>query len=132
MRGTGAWLVLLLLAPLAAAASDLESVAQQDVVEVLTHDEDGELRETKVWITGFDGRAYVRTNDSRWLANIRRGSEVALRADEQEHAVAARETDDAEIAARVEAAFKEKYGLMQRVMSFFRVSEPTLLELTPR
>ncbi len=100
------------------------------MIEILTHDENGERRETSIWIVTFDGHGFVRTNDSRWLANIRRGSGVVLRLGEQEFAVAAREIDDAAIASRVEQGFKEKYGFVQRVMSAFRFREPTVLELT--
>ena len=125
--------VLLVLAgPLRAAEIDWQRVQQTDVIEILTQDEDGEPRETSVWIVALHGHGYVRTNDSRWLANIRRGSSVALRVDDQEFAVAAREPEDPAIDARVEEQFKQKYGFVQRVMSTFRMSEPTLLELTAR
>jgi hypothetical protein len=67
---------------------DWQRFQDTDVIEVLTHDEDGELRETSVWIVAFDGHGYVRTNDSRWLANIRRGSSVALRLGTDEFPVA--------------------------------------------
>jgi hypothetical protein len=131
-----AWMVLLLVGVGAGAAAraqaDWMPFADSQVVQILTDDEDGERRETSVWITVLDGRGYVRTNDSRWLANIRRGSPVALRAGDREQAVAAREIDDPELAARVEQAFREKYGLLQRVMSALRMREPTVLELTAR
>ena len=102
------------------------------MIEIITHDEDGELRETSIWIVTEGDHGYVRTNDSRWLANIRRGSGVALRLGEQEFAVSAREPNDSALSARVEEQFKQKYGFMQRVMSAFRMREPTLLELTAR
>jgi hypothetical protein len=128
------WVSLLLAAahaaPVQAAELDWQRFQGQDVIEVLTHDEDGDLRETSVWIVAFDGHGYLRTNDSRWLANIRRGSSVALRIGTDDFAVAAREPDDAALTARVEEAFKQKYGFTQRVMSFFRMREPTLLELS--
>jgi hypothetical protein len=114
------------------AALDWQRFQEADTVEVVTHDEDGEQRETTIWIVAFDDHGYVRTNDSRWLANIRRGSGVALRLDEQEFAVSARETNDPALSARVEEHFKQKYGFMQRVMSTFRMTEPTQLELTAR
>jgi len=129
----GLLLALALAGAARAAALDWQHAQGQDVVEILTHDEDGELRETSVWIVAFDGHGYVRTNDSRWLANIRRGSSVALRVDDAEYPVAAREPEkDAALDARVEEQFKQKYGFMQRVMSTFRMREPTLLEFTAR
>src|SRR2546425_978884 len=91
--------VLLALAGAArAGALDWQRVQDTGVIQILTHDEDGGLRETSVWIVTLDGRGYVRTNDSRWLANIRRGSSVALRLGEEEFAVAAHEPNDAAIA----------------------------------
>jgi len=129
-----AWAPFLLLVavPAAGAAIDWQRFQEQDVIQILTTDEDGDPRETSVWVVTLDGNGYVRTNDSRWLANIRRGSEVVLRLDSEEFPVAARETDDPEITARVEESFKEKYGFLQRVMSVFRTTEPTVLELTAR
>jgi len=99
-------------------------------IEIVTTDEDGELRETPVWIVVLDGQGYVRTNDSRWLANIRRGSPVTLRVGANEMTVAVAENEDPRVYDRVEEAFKTKYGFMQRVMSTFRISTPTVLELT--
>ena len=112
-----------------AVAIDWQPFAERDVVEILTRDADGSVRETKVWIVVLDGAGYVRTNDSRWLANIRRGSEVELRLDANVSPVRATEREDPELRERVEAGFRAKYGLMQRVMSALRISEPTLLEL---
>ena len=103
-----------------AAELDWQRFQDADVIEILTQDEGGAPRETSVWIVSFDGHGYVRTNDSRWLANIRRGSGVALRLGEQEFAVSAREPNDAALSARVEEQFKQKYGFMQKVMSAFR------------
>ena len=131
-----ALLAFALLAPRPAAAAgdelDLEAFRRDGVIEILTRDADGARRETKVWCVVLDGAVYVRTNDSRWLANIRRGSEVALRARGAESPVRAEEERDAARRAQVEASFKEKYGLLQRTMSALRVREPTVLRLTPR
>ena len=104
----------------------------ESVVEVLTSDTDGELRETPVWIVVIDDVAYVRTNASKWLANIRRGSAVRVRVRGLESGVLAFEVADAALKARVEKAFKEKYGSMQRMMSMFRMSEPVVLRLAPK
>ncbi len=118
-----------LAAPRAAAESDWAPFAAADVVRIVTQDEDGDERDTPVWIVFVDGAAYVRTNDSRWLANIRRGSRVALRLDENARPVSAEQVADPAVTARVEAAFKAKYGFLQRVMSFFRIREPSVLRL---
>ncbi len=130
------------LAPLLAAAlfasaslaSDFDWAPAQEesVVEILTTDADGGLRETPVWIVVLEDTGYVRTNDSTWLANIRRRSPVRLRVGDEENAMRATEVADAALRARVEEAFKAKYGWLQRAMSALRMREPTVLALTPR
>jgi hypothetical protein len=133
MKAVVCTLVLLALAvPALAGELDWSRFQEASVIHVVTHDEDGDLRDTPVWIVTFDGHGYVRTNDSRWLANIRRGSSVALRLDEKEFSVTAREPNDSALDHRVEEAFAGKYGLTQRMMSMFRMREPTVLELTAR
>ncbi|MFI5320675.1 MAG: DUF2255 family protein [Myxococcota bacterium] len=128
------WALAIGLAAGAAVAGTLDwtPASEESVVEILTGDADGSLRETPVWIVVLDGAGYVRTNDSKWLANIRRGSAVRLRVRDVESAVVAFEVDDPALALRVEEAFKAKYGVTQRLMSLFRMSEPTVLRLEPR
>ena len=127
------WLVLVLgLLAGAAQAREVTSwspFAEADVVHIVTQDEDGAERETPVWFVVVAGDGFVRTNDSRWLANIRRGSRVALRLGEVERAVTAEEVADAGVSAAVEEAFKAKYGLFQRIMSALRMREPSVLRL---
>jgi hypothetical protein len=125
-------LALLLLAGPAAAQTEWSPFVEASVVHVVTQDEDGAERDTSVWFVVVDGAGYVRTNDSRWLANIRRGSRVVLRLDETERRVTSEEVRDAAATGAVEEAFKAKYGLMQRMMSAFRMREPTVLRLRPQ
>jgi hypothetical protein len=113
-----------------ANAFDWTPYREDSTIEIITLDEDGEIRETKIWIVVLDDMGFIRTNDSRWLANIRRGSAVRLRVREVETPVAVEIVDDTAIYDRVEQAFKDKYGLMQRVMSAFRMSRPTVMRIT--
>jgi hypothetical protein len=115
----------------ALAAFGGEAAETERVVEILTDDADGERRETKVWCVALDGAVFVRTNDSRWLANIRRGSKIALRVAGEESAVVAEEVTDEGLRQQVEALYKLKYGTLQRVMSALRVREPSVLRLSP-
>jgi hypothetical protein len=114
-----------------AADFDWTPARETSVVDILTTDADGALRETKVWIVVLGDAGYVRTNDSRWLANIRRGSRVQLRAGERTSAVRASEIEDAATKQQVEAAFKAKYGALQKLMSALRMREPSVLRLEP-
>ena len=111
---------------------DWTPFAEESVVEILTLDPDGEPRETSVWVVVVGDAAYVRTNDSRWLANLRRDPGLRIRVRGREVPLHAEETADRETTARVEEAFKAKYGFMQRVMSALRLQEPTVLRLEPR
>ncbi len=129
MRRALAFLVLLALAAPAFAEPDWSPFAEADVVVIVTQDEDGAQRDTPVWFVVVDGTGFVRTNDSRWLSNIRRGSRVALRLDETERVVTSEEVSDAAVTGEVEEAFKEKYGWFQRLMSTFRMRQPTVLRL---
>jgi hypothetical protein len=121
--------VLVLFAASGAAGRDWQPFASADVIHVVTRDEGGAERDTKVWFVVVEGDGFVRTNDSRWLANIRRGSPVTLRLGETERGVSAEEVSDPALRGTVEEAFRTKYGFVQRVMSFFRVREPTVLRL---
>ena len=131
-RGLLALALLAFASSAPAQAFDWTAAIEESVIEVLTSDVDGDLRETPVWIVVIDGAGYVRTNDSKWLANIRRGSPVRVRVRNVESAMRASEVTDAALQERVEAAFKEKYGSMQRVMSAFRMRVPVVLKLKPR
>jgi hypothetical protein len=115
-----------------AAEIDWTPFAEEEVVVILTVDPDGETRETSVWVVVVDDAAWVRTNDSRWLANIRRDPELRMRVREREYPLRAEESPDAAIRERVEAGFKQKYGWLQRMMSALRMREPTVLRLEPR
>ena len=128
----GLALALGCLAGPALAGESWAPFADADVVHIVTQDDDGAERDTKVWLVVVDGAAFVRTNDSRWLASIRRGSGVALRLASTTRAVVAEEEMEASVRERVEAAYRAKYGLMQRVMSVLRLREPTVLRLTPK
>lgn len=124
--------LLLALGAAPAAAVDWRPFEEERVVQIVTFDEDGDRRDTKIWVVVLDDAGYIRTNDSRWLANIRRDPEVQLRVRGYEYLMRADEVEDPAVKERVEEAFKEKYGLLQRMMSWFRISEPTVLRLSPR
>jgi len=111
---------------------DWTPFAEEGVVEILTVDPDGEPRETSVWVVVVADAAYVRTNDSRWLANIRRDPLLRMRVREREYPLRAEEAADPGTIDLVEASFKAKYGWMQRMMSALRMREPTVLRLSPR
>ena len=95
-------LAVWLLSPVSRAdAPDWNALADESVIEVLTHDADGDLRETKVWVGVVDGVGFVRTSDTRWRENIARDADVVVRIAEQEYPLRAElVTDDALARAR--------------------------------
>jgi hypothetical protein len=102
-----------------AQAPNWNAVADEDVIEVLTHDPDGDLRETKVWVGVVDGVGYVRTGDTRWRGNIAADPNVGVRIAGQEYALRAELVRDASLRARVDAVFRAKYGFTDRVLGWF-------------
>jgi hypothetical protein len=129
---------LLALGPLLLAASapadtpDWESVAGVEVIEVVTEDADGDLRETKVWFVLVDGAPYLRTQASRWLENLRRDPNLVLRIEGSEYEARAEEIPGDEIVETVDRATVEKYGWQERVIHVFRMRKPEILRLWPR
>jgi len=129
--GLLAAMLLWFAAPAEAGYPDWESVADVDVVEIITTDEDGDVRETKVWFVLVDSEPYLRTNDSRWLANLRRDPACRLRIDDTMYDARAEEIPGDEILERVDAASAEKYGWQESLIHPFRLKKPEILRLTP-
>ncbi len=115
-------------------AADLDWDANSDVgvIEILTHDSDGELRQTKVWFVRVAGQTYLRTSNSRWLHNIRLDPRVTVRVDNVDYPQRALIVEDAETCQAVEDASNEKYGLQNRFIRLFRMRQPDVLRLVPR
>src|SRR5262245_2863250 len=124
--------LVLLAAPAVAADVDWPAVAAPDVVRIVTLDPDGGVCDKKVWIALYDGAAWLRTGNSRWLANIRRDPHVKLRSGEQVLELAAREVTDPAAREAVDAAMRAKYGWEDRVLTPFRWRAVHVIRLAPR
>ena len=124
----------LLLAATAAGAEfpDWDSVADVSVIEVVTQDSDGDLREAKVWFVLVEGVPYLRTNRSRWLDNLRRDPNLVLRIDERDYEARAEEVAGDTVVESVDAASLEKYGWQERMIHPFRMAKPDILRILPR
>ena len=109
---------------------DWSAVASVEVIEIVTTDEDGDVRETKVWFVLLDSVSYLRTNDSRWLENIRRDPNGKIIIDGAEYAQRAEEVTSEELLERVDAATREKYGFQDSLIHLFRISDPEILKLS--
>lgn len=110
---------------------DWDSVSDVEVIELVTRDEDGDLRETKVWFVLLDGEPYLRTSRSRWLDNLRRDPALGLRIAGVPYRARAFEVTTPELIERVDAASREKYGWQESLIHFFRMRPPDILKIVP-
>ena len=128
-------LAVLLLAsamPAGAEYPDWQTLADVDVIEVETIDEDGDPRVTKVWFVLLEGEPYLRTSGSRWLENLRRDADLRLRIGDREYEARVEEVAGDAIIQRVDDATREKYGWQERFMHIFRMGKPEILKLSAR
>ena len=118
----------------AAAADEVDwtALAAPDVVEIITQDEDGDDRETNIWIAVVDGAAYIRTGSSRWFANLERNPAAVLRSGDTLQPIAVEQIEDADLFAQVEVALREKYGFSDRMVGIFRSSDRRVMRLVAR
>jgi hypothetical protein len=119
VRNTPLAVAIALLGAGRALATDWNAIDTHDVIELVTRDADGDLRETPVWIAVVDGRGFVCTNDSRWFENLERDPAVVLRAGETEHPLRAEEIHDDALRDRVDEAFRAKYPWGRWLMELF-------------
>jgi hypothetical protein len=120
--------------PLAAAAEgpDWDAVRDVGTIEVVTHDEDGDVRETTVWFAVVDGQGFIRTGGSTWGENISRDPHLVLRIEGVEYPLRADFIEDEALRARIIAAFREKYGWSDGFVDFVRGSHPKIMHMLPR
>jgi hypothetical protein len=125
-------LAALLAAPAVAAAPDWAAVAEEDTVYVVTSDEDGDRRETKIWVLVLDDVGYIRTSRStRWGDNVERNPEIALRVDDADYPLRATFIEEAADRDRIVAGFEEKYG-SNPILNWIRGDDPRIMRLDPR
>jgi len=118
----------------AAEAPDWSAHADRDTVHVITTDEDGARRETKVWLVVVAGQPFVRTGSTTWGTNVERDPRIALRLEKggPEVPLVAEFVTDEALRERVSQAFREKYGLSDRLLALVRSSTPKIMRLLPR
>lgn len=107
----------------AQATPDWGALAAENVVQVVTHDADGELRDTSVWLAVVDGQGYVRTGATRWRANLERDPDMVFRIAGTEYPLRAQHVTNADLARRINAAIRAKYGFSDRVVGWFASEE---------
>lgn len=130
---TARWLGLALAAVLALGVATYVAGEQTEVVVLRTTDDDGAARETKLWVVDLDGTAWVRVArpERSWFQRLQERPDVEL----VRHGVAlpyrARAIEDPEMRARVDAAFREKYGLVDWWYGLLLRRDPRPIRLDP-
>ena len=82
----------------------------------MTVDPDGDERVTRIWLALGDGEGTVRTGDSRWWQNIKRDPNCRIRVLGSDHPLRVEVVAEYEDKARIDDAFVEKYGCLERIM----------------
>jgi hypothetical protein len=116
----------------ATAPIDWTSVEDAEVAEIVTRDPDGDARETRIWLVVVDGSGFVRTSGTRWLRNIEGDPDVVLRIGGAAHPLRAERVSDPALAARIQDAFRKKYGLADRLTGWLLRGDAILLRLVER
>lgn len=116
-----------------AGAPDWAALAAIDTVDVVTTDEDGDVRETPIWLAVHEGVAYIRTSSgSSWGDNIERDGDIALRFEDGEYPLHASLVSDEALLDAVHATFRTKYGWFDSVAGVIRGSNPRIMQLAAR
>jgi hypothetical protein len=98
---------------------------------IATLDEDGSTRTTKIWVVVVEDAAYVRTGATRWFANLERDPAVVVTDGAVEYHARAERVTASERIGQVQAAFREKYGFMDRLTGLIRIGGPRIFRLEP-
>jgi len=126
----------ILIAPIAGAeggdAVQWDRYAEEGTVEVITTDEDGSSRVTKVWLAVVDGQGYIRTGKTRWGGNLERSPELTLRVGETELPLRVEFVTDPTERDAVKAALRTKHGFSDWILNPIRGKNPKIMRLVPR
>jgi hypothetical protein len=112
---------------------DWEALHEVGQIEVITHDEDGDVREATIWFVTVDGEGFIRTGGSTWGENIKRNpADVVLRIEDVEYPMQAEFIESDSLRERVVAAFRDKYGWFDGFINFVRGKRPNIMHMTTR
>src|SRR5262249_51160743 len=96
-------------------------------IEVITHDENGDERDTTIWLAVVDGQGFIRTGNTTWGANVKRKpDDVVLRIEKVDYPLRAEFIENDGLRERVTAAFHAKYGWTDSIIHVFRGGRPNI------
>jgi len=108
--------------------------AAQETVLLHTGTFENEDHFATLWVVEDEGRLWIRaeTRQRRWLPAVLARPEVELRRDGQTRRYEALPMDNPDSIAYVNALFREKYGLADRVRELTTDRDPLPIRLDPR
>ena len=114
---------LFLVVPLACASTpvstsplDWAEADERWSIHVVTVDPDGNDRVTRIWMAVEGGDGVLRTNDSRWWANLQREPKIRVRHGGADYAFAVKLVTEQSEKVRIDEVFLEKFGGWERMM----------------
>ena len=102
--------------PAAEGPIDWSEADERWSILVVTIDPDGDERVTRIWLALVDGEAVIRTNESRWWANLQRSPRLGVRHAGEEHVFGVEFVEERSEREEIDRAFAEKYGWMEALM----------------
>ncbi len=85
-------------------------------LHIVTVEPDGDPRVTRIWLAIVDGEGTLRTGDSRWWQNLERDPNCSIRLLGIDYPVRVEFVTRHEEKARIDDAFIEKYGWLERIL----------------
>jgi hypothetical protein len=102
--------------PVAERSADATAIDQRWSILVVTADEDGEERVTRIWIAVLGGEPVLRTGNSRWWQNLERDPSLRVRMAGQDSEFQVEFVTEESDRARIDEVFLDKYGGWERVL----------------
>ena len=127
------WFAAVLAVRLALGVGTWLAGEQTEVAVLRSFDGEGAAHETKLWVVDLDGSPWVRVArpERGWFQRIRDRAEVELVRNGVALPYRAIEITDPEMRARVDAAFREKYGLVDWWYGLLLRRDPRPVRLDP-
>lgn len=102
--------------PIAQQPIDWRAADDRWSLHIVTLDPDGGERVTRIWLAALDGRGALRTGNSRWWQNLERDASSRIRLLGIDYPVRIEVVTEHEERARIDDAFVEKYGWLERTL----------------
>ena len=113
-------------------AIDWEAVSATRTPRILTNRPDGSERSRPIWIVVLDGRGYIRTGQTSWLADIQGDANLRLRVGEVAYPLRAVPVVERSLRNQVNRGFREKYGAFDFLIHPWGAPAANILVLVER